>query len=190
MIRVQHPEEDSENYLNRHHDNRSAMRRLLMVGLLMLCFAAAVAHASPVEFLLNQKAPEFTRRDLSGNNLDLANLRGKVVLLNFWATWCAPCLVEIPTFNQWQRQYGTQGLQVIGISMDDDLASALRLTEKLRLIYPVAMGDEALGQLYGGVLGLPLTYLIDKHGIVRARFQGETDPKTIEKQMQELLAQP
>ncbi len=166
------------------------MCRLLLVCLFVLCFAATAAHANPAEFLLNQKAPEVTRRDLNGGSLNLASLHGKVVLLNFWATWCAPCLVEMPTFNQWQGQYGSQGLQVVGISMDDDPASARRLTAKLRLNYPVAMGDEALGQLYGGVLGLPLTYLIDKHGIVRARFQGETDPKTIESQLKDLLDQP
>jgi len=128
--------------------------------------------------------------DLNGGRLDLARFRGKVVLLDFWATWCAPCQVEMPRFVQWQRQYGPRGLQVIGISMDDDPALARRLYAKLKLNYPVAMGDEQLGQLYGGVLGLPLTYLIDRQGRIRARFQGETDLKTMETQMTALLAQP
>ncbi len=154
--------------------------------LLAACFAANAQTAS----LVGKKAPEFTRKDFSGAIFDLVSFRGKVVLLDFWATWCASCQVEMPAFVQWQRQYGPRGLQVIGISMDDDTASAHRLSAKLRLNYPVAMGDEKLGQLYGGVLGLPLTYLIDRKGIVRAKFQGETALKTIEKQIKALLAEP
>ena len=159
--------------------------------LLAACFAASGAHAAfAAESLLGKKAPEFTRRDFSGAIIDLAGFRGKVVLLDFWATWCASCQVEMPAFVQWQRQYGPRGLQVIGISMDDDPALARKLAAKHRLNYPVAMGDEKLGQLYGGVLGLPLTYLIDRKGIVRAKFQGETDLKTIEKKLKDLLEEP
>jgi len=110
------------------------------------------------------------------------------VLLNFWATWCAPCLVEMPVFAQWQRLYGPQGFQVVGISMDDDSAPVRSLLGKLKVNYPVAMGDAALGERYGGVLGLPLTYLIDKDGVVRARFQGETDSNKIETQVKLMLA--
>jgi peroxiredoxin len=169
---------------------RAEYRRLLLAGLLLAACLAAVAHAAfAAESLVGKKAPEITRTDLNGGNLDLARFRGKVVLLDFWATWCAPCQVEMPTFVQWQREYGAQGLQVIGISMDDDPASARRITTKFRLNYPVAMGDEKLGERYGGVLGLPLTYLIDRKGIVRARFQGETDLKIIEEQLKALLAE-
>jgi peroxiredoxin len=161
--------------------------RLLLVVLLLASFFVAGAQTTP---LVGKKAPEFSRTDFNGAKINLAGFRGKVVLLDFWATWCASCQVEMPTFVQWQRDYGPRGLQVIGISMDDDPTAARRLAAKLRLNYPVAMGDEKLGQIYGGVLGLPLTYLIDRHGIVRARFQGETDLKTIEKQLKALLAEP
>ena len=144
--------------------------------------------APPAQNLLNKRAPDFTRQDLHGHTVRLAGFRGKVVLLNFWATWCAPCQVEMPIFAAWQRQYGPQGLQVIGISMDDDTAAARKLVLRLRLDYPVAMGDARLGLRYGGVLGLPLSFLIDRNGVVRARFQGETDAKAIESQVRELLA--
>ena len=163
--------------------------RQVLAGLLLsACFAASDAQTD--KSIVGKHAPEFTRTDLNGGKIDLASFRGKVVLLDFWATWCASCQVEMPAFVQWQRVYGPRGLQVIGISMDDDPALARRLAVKLRLNYPMAMGDEKLGELYGGVLGLPLTYLIDRHGIVRARFQGETDLKTIETQMKALLAEP
>ena len=165
---------------------------LLLVGLLMaICpVASGAAGVSARASFINKKAPEFVRKDLNGNNLALRSLRGKVVLLNFWATWCAPCLVEMPVFAKWQEQYGPQGFQVIGISMDDNSAPVRRVLSKLKLNYPIAMGDAALGEHYGGVLGLPLTYLIDRKGVVRALIQGETDVNTIEKQLKQILAQP
>jgi peroxiredoxin len=160
-------------------------------GLFLACLLGVVAlptfAATPI---VHGKAPEFARKDLNGKSLDLKSFRGKVVLLNFWATWCAPCQIEMPTFAAWQQQYGAQGLQVIGISMDDETAPVRRTVARLKLNYPVAMGDAKLGELYGGVLGLPLTYLIDRNGKIRARFQGEVDPKTIEKILKPLLSQP
>jgi thiol-disulfide isomerase/thioredoxin len=127
------------------------------------------------------------RTDLENRKLDLRAYRGKVVLLDFWATWCASCQIEMPRFVAWQSRYGPRGLQIIGISMDDDPALARKLYKKMKLNYPVAMGDEKLGQLYGGVLGLPLTYLIDRQGNVLARFLGEADLNSIEKQFKPLL---
>jgi cytochrome c biogenesis protein CcmG, thiol:disulfide interchange protein DsbE len=157
---------------------------------LLFCVCIVVS-LTPVLFasssLLHKDAPEFVRTDLKHQKLDLHAYRGKVVLLNFWATWCAPCQLEMPHFVAWQNQYGRHGLQVIGISMDDDPALARKMFDKMKLNYPVAMGDEQLGRLYGGVLGLPLTYLIDGQGKVLAQFQGETDLKLIEKQFVPLL---
>ena len=171
---------------------RTGLRRCNIVptGLLLAaCFAACGALSCfAAGSLLKKKAPEFVRRDLSGRTLDLAHYRGKVVLLNFWATWCAPCQVEMPVFAAWQRRYGPQGLQVIGISMNEDAAPVRRLVARLKLDYPVAMGSARLGERYGGVLGLPLTYLIDKNGEVRARFQGGTNLAAIEKQLRGLLS--
>jgi thiol-disulfide isomerase/thioredoxin len=164
---------------------------MLLAVLVCVSVASATSHAAPPALnLLNKKAPGFALTDLSGQSLTLARFQGKVVLLNFWATWCAPCQVEMPVFAAWQRKYGPQGLQIIGISMDDDAGPVRRLVARLKLNYPVAMGDERLGAHYGGVLGLPLTFLIDRNGVVRARFQGETDLKLIERQVAALLAQP
>lgn len=169
---------------------RLATRAVLLVAVLAASGAIAIAQSgAPARKLLNQPAPDFTRRDLNGHTLHLGALRGKVVLLNFWATWCAPCQIEMPTFSAWQRQYGPRGLAVIGISMDDDAADARHLVQRLKLDYPNAMGDARLGEQYGGVLGLPLTFLVDRNGRIRARFQGETDLKAIEKQVQALLAE-
>jgi thiol-disulfide isomerase/thioredoxin len=160
----------------------------LLLGICFLVFDAPSGFAA--ESLVQKQAPKFVRHDLNGEEIQFGSLRGKVVLLNFWATWCAPCQLEMPRFVQWQRQYGPQGFKVIGISMDDDPALVRRVVRRLKLNYPVAMGDEELGALYGGVLGLPLTFLIDRDGKVRAQFQGETGLKTIEDQLKRLLSEP
>jgi thiol-disulfide isomerase/thioredoxin len=164
------------------------LRRMALAGaLLAVCSGRARGFAA--EPLLHRQAPEFVRRDLQRRRVDLHAIRGKVVLLNFWATWCAPCELEIPRFVQWQSTYGAAGLEVIGISMDDDPRLARKLYAKLGVNYPVAMGDEKIGELFGGVLGLPVTFLIDRRGEIQAVYRGETDLDGVEKQMKQLLAQ-
>ena len=167
--------------------SRGAVR--IVCSLLLACLMPVCLAAPPVQTLVNKRAPEIARADLNGSRVDLKSQRGKVVLLNFWATWCAPCLVEMPVFSAWQQQYGPQGFQIIGISMDDDAAPVRKLVAKLKTTYPIAMGDAKLGERYGGVMGLPLSYLIDRNGVVRARFQGETEVGAIEKQLKAMLAQ-
>jgi peroxiredoxin len=167
---------------------RALRRSFAMSLLLCICAGVSAAQSSPAEVtLLHKEAPEFTRADLENRTLDLRAYRGKVVLLDFWATWCASCLLEMPRFVAWQNEYGPRGLQIIGISMDDDPALARKLYKKMKLNYTVAMGDEKLGQLYGGVLGLPLTYLIDAEGKVQAEFRGDSDVKIIEEHFKPLL---
>jgi len=160
---------------------------LLGIGFAQVTFAQNAQNPRNAPILVHQQAPPFVRTDLSGNRVDLRAYRGKVVALNFWATWCTPCLEEMPRFAAWQKQYGSDGLQVLGVSMDDGAEPVQRLVRKLGVNYPVLMGDEQLGMQYGGILGLPVTYLIDRKGQIRARFQGETDLKALETQIKELL---
>jgi thiol-disulfide isomerase/thioredoxin len=165
--------------------------RAILVALGLATHTLSIASAP--SFAGNGKlpvAPDFTRTDLSGKSVSLGSYRGKVVLLNFWATWCGPCLVEIPTFEAWQNTYGAAGLQIVGISMDDDSAPVKRAYEKYHLSYPVAMGDAQLGKLFGGVLGLPLSYLIDPDGRVVGRYQGELDLTQLESKIKSLLPRP
>jgi len=156
--------------------------------LLAACLCLSSSHpARAGTSLVHKKAPHFVRRDLQNKRLDLLKYRGKVVLLNFWATWCAPCKVEMPRFVALQNTYGPRGLQIIGISMDDDPALAQKAYAELHLNYPVAMGDEKLGELYGEVLGLPMTFLIDAHGEIQAQYQGDASLDKIETQVRSLL---
>ncbi|MGA9072197.1 MAG: TlpA disulfide reductase family protein [Terracidiphilus sp.] len=172
--------------------SRNALRplcRSFALKLLLCLFIGTSVAQTPKAptSLLHKEALEFVRTDLNHRKLDLRAYRGKVVLLDFWATWCASCQLEMPRFVAWQSLYGPRGLQIIGISMDDDPALAKKLYKKMKLNYPVAMGDANLGQLYGGVLGLPLAFLIDGQGKVQAQFQGETDLNLIEEQFKPLL---
>ncbi len=169
--------------MRRRRTARSAVLLALVIGVLY----AAPPKPDP---LLNKPAPEFVRTDLANRPIDLARFRGRVVLLNFWATWCASCLVEMPRFIGWQSKYAANGLQVIGVSMDDDSAPAASLVRERGVNYPVVMGDEEIGLRYGGVLGLPVTYLIDRRGIIRARYKGDADLGAMESAIQRLLGNP
>ena len=112
-------------------------------------------------------APDFTLKDESGKQVKLSDFRGKVVLLNFWATWCGPCGLEIPWFVEFERQYRSKGLEILGVSMDEEGWQAIKpfVTEHC-INYRVLLGDDSVSQLYGGVDSLPTTFIIDRDGKV------------------------
>src|SRR5271157_1669886 len=134
-------------------------------------------------------APEFTLTDLEGRKLSLADYKGKVVLLDFWATWCGPCRTEIPHFVEMQNKYGPQGFQVIGISMDDDVKPVREYYQQHRLNYPVAVGDDKLADRFGGTLGLPVNVIIDRQGRISSKHLGATDVSVFDQEVENLLAQ-
>ncbi len=161
---------------------------------LVLC-ACVLVFCSPARLsargsLVHKCAPAFVRRDLSGNIVNLRAYRGKVVLLNFWATWCALCRLELPQFAAWQRNYKQQGLEVIAVSMDDDAEPVRAFVRSFALGFPVVMGDAVLGERYGGVLGLPITFLVARDGTIAARLEGELQSADMEEKLEQLLAQP
>jgi len=162
------------------------LRAATLCACLSMCAVAASVVAGPAERLYTI-APDFVRTDLSGRPLRLGQYRGRVVLLNFWATWCAPCIEEMPTFSRWQRHFGDGGLQVIGVSMDDDEATVKRFVAKRSVPYPIMMGDAKLGELFGGVFGLPQSFLIDARGRIVYRSVGEPNIETLRSKIAGLI---
>ena len=139
--------------------------------------------------LTNREAPDFTLPLVDGGQLHLSSYRGKVVLLDFWATWCVPCRAETPHFVELQQKYGDRGLQVIGVSMDDSADPVRPFVQQFHVNYPVVMGTADVGSSYGGVLGLPIAFLIDREGKVQAKHIGATEASVFEKEIALILAQ-
>jgi len=169
-----------------------SQRKLLIVAIvvsvaLTIFFFERSPHASKSGVTPGNPAPDFTLPQLNGASLQLSTYRGKIVLLDFWATWCEPCRQEIPAFVDLQNKYGAQGLQIVGVSMDDGPEPVQIFCQHFKMNYPVVMGNARLGDLYGGVLGLPIAFLIDRDGRIRKRHIGATDPAIIEKEIVGLL---
>ncbi len=133
-------------------------------------------------------AANFSLTGLDGRQIALADYRGRVVLLNFWATWCQPCRTEIPEFINLQNKYRGQGLQVLGVSMDDDSKPVVKFRDEFHVNYPIVMGNAAVGEGYGGVLGLPITFLIDRDGRIDAKHIGAVDISKLKPEIQGLLS--
>jgi len=118
-------------------------------------------------------APDFTLADADGHSVRLADMRGKVVLLNFWATWCKPCGEEIPWFVEFQKENQPRGFAAMGVSMDEGGWGAVRpFLEAMQINYPIVIGNDQVAALYGGLRALPLTLIIDREGRVAAVHQG------------------
>lgn len=132
-------------------------------------------------------APAFSLTDLSGQKLNLADYKGKVVMLDFWATWCGPCRIEIPGFVELQNHYRDQGFAIIGISLDDGPEVVREFYRQFKMNYPVALGDDKLGELYGGIFGMPTTFLIGRDGRIYAKHVGAMDVDVFEQEIKSLL---
>jgi peroxiredoxin len=139
--------------------------------------------------MVGQTAPNFDLRDVNGKEVKLSELKGKVVLVNFWATWCEGCQVEIPWLIEFAKKYGDKGLVVIGVSLDDDGWKSVRpWAEEKKVNYPVVIGSQELGKKYG-LEGMPLTTLIGRDGKIADSHGGIVDKEATEKKIQTLLAE-
>ncbi len=131
-------------------------------------------------FANNKVAPNFDLTDLNGKQVKLSDYRGKVVFLNFWATWCPPCKKEIPDFVELQKKYSNQSFTFIGIALDD-YQSVVRFVKDNKINYPVVIGDEALVKKYGNIRGIPTSFLIGKDGKIVQRYEGFRTKEVFEK---------
>jgi len=133
-------------------------------------------------------APRLELKDVEGRSLRLSDYKGKVVLLNFWATWCAPCRAEMPDLVKWQREYKSRGLQVIGVTYPpEELAEVLEFIKSIEVNYPVALGEEQTKAIFDKGENLPVTVVIDKKGMVREVVQGIMFPEEFEQKVKPLL---
>ena len=133
-------------------------------------------------------APDFSLKDLSGQTVTLEQYRGKVVLLDFWATWCPPCRAEIPHFVELYSEYRKKGLEVIGVSLDSNPEKALLpFIEEYKINYTMLIGNRDVTDSYGGVISIPTTFVIDREGNIRKKYLGYRDKSVFEKDIEELL---
>jgi cytochrome c biogenesis protein CcmG/thiol:disulfide interchange protein DsbE len=133
-------------------------------------------------------APDFALKDADGKTVHLADYKGKVVLLDFWATWCGPCKIEIPWFTDLEHKWKDKGFEVLGVAMDDNGWEDVKpFLAEMKMNYRVVIGDDAAAQAYGGVDSLPTTFLIDKQGKIAAIHIGLTARKDFEDGIDELL---
>lgn len=122
-----------------------------------------------------RRAPDFEMKTLEGETFELAEHRGDVVVVNFWATWCAPCVQEIPVFIEMQRKFGDDGLQFVGVSLDKQGFEVVRpFAEKMQINYPLVVDDGSLAKEFGGLQGVPTTYVVDTNGEIQHRIEGIT----------------
>jgi peroxiredoxin len=171
------------------------MRMVVLISVAVLAFAGAyigIHHSSSKETAALGDATrvrphDVLLTDLDGKHFRASDYQGKVVLVNFWAAWCAPCAEEIPQFVSMQKRYGRQGFQVIGISIEDVESELRAFCTRNHVNYPIVPGDQTVADSFGGVLGLPTTILIGKDGVIYKRYSGVTDFAVLEHDVLSLL---
>ncbi|HTS25829.1 MAG TPA: TlpA disulfide reductase family protein [Bryobacteraceae bacterium] len=176
---------------------------VLLSGLMLACFMQgcsflsreggpwSVSAASVKPDKDRKDAPDFTLKDADGKVVRLSDYKGKVVLLDFWATWCGPCKIEIPWFVEMQRRNKDKGFEVLGVSMDDEGWDVVKpFLADLGVNYRVVIGNDSTAESYGGVDALPTTFLIDRSGRIAAVHVGLASKKDFEDGIQELLRTP
>lgn len=171
----------------------SAPLRVLVLIALAGVLLTSCSPSSPGRAALSdtsrKAAPDFTLTDATGASIKLSDYRGKVVLLNFWATWCGPCKIEIPWFIQFEKAYKDRGFETLGISMDEDGWKGIKpFVSQTAINYPVMIGNLHLAELYGGVDSLPSTFLIDRQGRIAFTHLGLIAKRDYEAEIQQLIA--
>ena len=174
----------------------SNLRFAAIAGVAALLGLVACSPTKPVRSAVRDEskrkpAPNFALKDANGKVVHLADYKGKVVLLDFWATWCGPCAVEIPWFTEFQRKYKDQGFEVVGVSMDDDGWKAITpFVQQKKINYRVVLGDDKTGDQYGGLEALPTTFVIDRYGRIASVHVGLTNKKDFSNAIEKLLEDP
>jgi peroxiredoxin len=163
------------------------MRTIAIIAVMTLGVGAASAISLKKE-AERKRAPDFELKDAEGKVVRLSDYAGKVVLLDFWATWCGPCKSSIPWMIELSEKYKADGFAVIGVSMDEDGWPAVKpFMEKMKITYPILLGNKRVAYLYGDVEALPLAFFVDRNQRVAAIHPGAASRKEFEKTVQALL---
>lgn len=174
-------------------------KAIILAGLFIAAAAAVLAlttarkpFTSPNEATITSASstpsPAWELRGVDGKPVKSSDFAGRVVILDFWATWCGPCRMEIPGFIELQKQYADKGLVVVGVSLDQDGASVVKpFMDKIGINYPVVLGDETIVSAFGGVEGIPTTFIIDRNGQIVRKHVGYTEKAELEAEIKPLL---
>ena len=158
-----------------------------LIALVLICLQTASALAQDGS-TAKTRAPEWKLSGLDGKLVKFSDFRGRVLILDFWATWCGPCRVEIPHFVELQKHYGDKGLTVIGITLDEQGPEVVKkFVKQLGVNYPIVIGNEKVAEAYGGIDGIPTTFVIDRQGRIVSLHIGYDDKAAFEKEIQSLL---
>lgn len=140
----------------------------------LLVSAAGCLKAPPKDL---GAAPAFSLPDTAGHTVSLSSYQGKVLVLDFWATWCGPCIVEIPHYAEFARKNQARGVEVVGVAVESEAEDVLDLVREHRIEYRLLMGSEKVQDAYGATQGLPTTFVIDRRGVIRAKVLGSPPDK-------------
>jgi len=169
-----------------------AVTGLLFVSKSLVHSPANAGANSNGDRFVGAPAPDFQLAvlDTKDKTLKLSDFKGKAVVVNFWATWCEPCKVEMPWLVELKKQYGPQGLEVVGIAMDDtDQKTIAEFTQKMGVNYPVVIGTEKVADLYGGIDGMPTLFFVDRTGKVVDHELGLRGKEAIESNIKKSLGE-
>jgi peroxiredoxin len=159
---------------------------LIFAGAAALLWGGTVAQAAD-----SKAAPDWQLNDVEGKSVKLSDFKGKVVILDFWATWCPPCRAEIPGFVALQKKYADRGFTMIGVSLDQQGVSVVKpFMSKFAMNYPIVIGNQKVTDDYGGIRAIPTTFVIDQQGNIVTGFEGFTDQATFESVIVPLLGKP
>jgi thiol-disulfide isomerase/thioredoxin len=166
-----------------------------LAAVLVGCKSGSGATPATAKILANE--PEVTFKDLSGKDVPLPSLKGKVVVVNFWATWCEPCQVEIPWMIEFQQKYADKGFTLLGVAIDEEGKSVVEPFvqktqfdvngQKMTMNYPIVLGDDDLASKFGGLLGLPTSIVISREGKVVKRYIGLASRDDLDAEIKSLL---